>query len=129
MRKKNPAGNAKRNGLFIGKHRIWIGFKKYANVLNLIQFCIQDMQFEMEKEEFGRIFEEEAYAAICNGEVIEEYPEDNPYPSVLIYGRTTKNRPLHMVCAYNQTENFAIVVTVYHPNPELWIDYKRRKKA
>ena len=86
-------------------------------------------KFEMENEEFGRIFEEEAYAAICNGEVIEEYPEDNPYPSVLIYGRTTKNRPLHMVCAYNQTENFAIVVTVYHPNPELWIDYKRRKKA
>lgn len=86
-------------------------------------------KFEMEHEEFGRIFEKEVYEAICSGEVIEEYPEDKPYPSVLIYGRTTENRPLHMVCAYSQTENLVIVVTVYHPDPKLWIDYKRRKSV
>lgn len=84
-------------------------------------------KFEMENEEFGRIFEKKVYEAICSGEVIEEYPEDKPYPSVLIYGRTTENRPLHIVCAYSQTENLVIVVTVYHPDSELWIDYKRRK--
>lgn len=84
-------------------------------------------KFEMKNEEFGRIFEKEVYEAICSGEVIEEYPEDKPYPSVLIYGRTTENRPLHIVCAYSQTENLVIVVTVYHPDSELWIDYKRRK--
>lgn len=61
-------------------------------------------KFEMKNEEFGRIFEKEVYEAICSGEVIEEYPEDKPYPSVLIYGRTTENRPLHIVCAYSQTE-------------------------
>lgn len=86
-------------------------------------------KFEMENEEFGRIFEKEVYEAICSGEVIEEYPEDKPYPSVLIYGRTTENRPLHMVCAYSQTENLVIVVTVYYPDPKLWIDYKRRKSV
>lgn len=81
----------------------------------------------MENEEFGRIFEKEVYEAVCSGEVIEEYLDDKPYPSVLIYGKTADNRPLHMVCAYDESENLAIVVTVYHPNPKLWIDYRRRK--
>jgi hypothetical protein len=69
-------------------------------------------KLEMEKEEFGRIFEKEVYEAICSGEVIEEYSDDKPYPSVLIYGRTAENRPLHTVCAYDKVENLVIVVTV-----------------
>lgn len=83
---------------------------------------------EMELEEFGRIFEHEVYEAVCSGEVIEEYLDDKPYSSTLIYGRTTSNRPLHVVCAYNVEENLSNIITVYHPDPELWIDYKRRKK-
>jgi len=34
---------------------------------------------EMILEEFGRILEHEVYEAICNGEVIEDYPNDKPY--------------------------------------------------
>ncbi len=86
-------------------------------------------KFEMQNEEFGQIFEHEVYEAICNREVIEEYPEDKSYPSVLIFGKTIVNRPLHGVCAYNNIENLVIVITVYQPNPELWIEYKRRKKS
>ena len=86
-------------------------------------------KYEMENEEFGRIVEREVYEAICNGEVIEEYPDDKPYPSALIFGKTTTDRPLHIVCAYAEVENLAIMITVYQPNPELWIEYKRRKKS
>jgi hypothetical protein len=85
-------------------------------------------KFEMKNEEFGRIHDYEVYEAVCNGEVIEEYPEDKPYPSVLILGRTKEERVLHIVCAYNKEEDLAITITAYQPNPELWIDYKRRKK-
>lgn len=92
-------------------------------------FYSRHAKFEMESEEFGRIFDREVYEAICNGKVIEEYPEDKPYPSVLIYGKTAVNCPLHIVCAYDKAENLAIAITVYHPNPELWIKYKRRKKS
>lgn len=67
--------------------------------------------------------------AICSGKIIEEYPGDTPYPSILIFGNTISNRPLHMVCAYNELETMAIVVTVYQPKPELWVDYMRRKKS
>lgn len=91
-------------------------------------FYTRHGKVEMEIEEFGRIFEHEVYEAVCAGEVIEEYPEDKPYPSVLIFGRTISDRPLHIVCAYNMEENLSIIITVYQPDPELWIDYKRRKK-
>jgi len=83
----------------------------------------------MELEDFGRIFDHEVYEAVCSGEVIEEYLDDKPYPSALIYGSTMSNRPLHVVCAYNAQETLSIIITVYQPDPKLWIDYKRRKKA
>lgn len=106
------------------------------DLLENIQKCFESnsilytrhAKFEMENEEFGRILEYDVYEAIWNGEVIEEYPEDKPYPSVLIFGRTKVERPLHIVCAYNKEENLAIIITVYHPNPNLWIEYKRRKE-
>jgi hypothetical protein len=91
-------------------------------------FYTRHAKVEMGVEELGRIFDHEVYEAVCSGEVIEEYPEDKLYPSVLIYGRTTSDRPLHIVCAYDIEEDLSIVITVYQPNPDLWIDYKRRKK-
>jgi hypothetical protein len=54
----------------------------------------------MQEEEFGSITDQEVYEAICRSEVIETYPDDTPYPSVLIFGMTDANRPLHVVCAY-----------------------------
>jgi len=81
----------------------------------------------MISEESGRIEDEEVYQAICVSEVIEEHPNDTPYPSVLIFGRTKKDRPWHILCAYNHHEELVIIVTVYQPNPQLWVDFKRRK--
>jgi len=52
---------------------------------------------------------------------------DKPYPSLLIFGKTSVGRPLHTVCSYNENEEVAIVITVYQPNPDLWIDHKRRR--
>ena len=55
----------------------------------------------MEAEEFGEIRDEEVSEAVSEGKIIETYPMDEPYPSCLIYGRTSDNRPLHVVCAYS----------------------------
>jgi hypothetical protein len=82
---------------------------------------------EMDTEEYGKIHELEVEQTIQNGEIITEYPEDTPYPSVLIYGKTIINRPLHCVCAFNEGENTVIVVTVYQPDPAIWIDGKKRR--
>ena len=83
---------------------------------------------EMRSEEFGQIEDEEVYQAICAGEVIEEYPNDASYPSFLIFGKTGRDRPLHVLCAYNQREDLVVVVAAYQPNPELWVEFRRRKK-
>ena len=82
---------------------------------------------EMETEEFGPILDSEIYEAICAGEVIEEYPDDAPYPSALVFGLTRKGRPLHVVCAYNEEEARTIVVTAYQPDPDRWVDYRTRR--
>lgn len=82
---------------------------------------------EMETEEFGIIKEEEVAQAVISGKIINEYSDDDPYPSCLIYGKTKKNRPLHIVSAYSKEEDIAIIVTVYEPDPAKWIEFERRK--
>lgn len=81
----------------------------------------------MEAEEYGEIKEQEVYETLLSGTIIEKYLEDDPYPSYLIYGRTSTQRPLHIVCAYSENENLVIIVTVYQPDPEKWIDFERRR--
>ena len=83
---------------------------------------------EMEIEELGEISHEEVSQVSITGKVIEEYPDDEPYPSCLIHGTTGEGRHLHIVCAYSEEEDLAIIVTVYQPDPRKWEDYERRKK-
>lgn len=87
----------------------------------------QHAKEEMRVEKFGIIKENEIFESVTNGEIIETYEEDKPYPSILIFGRTTKGRPIHIVCAYSEEEDLAIVITAYQPDPSRWIEYRRRK--
>ena len=82
---------------------------------------------EMQAEEFGQITDHEVYEAVCTGEVLETYPDDTPYPSVLLFGMTAANRPLHIVCAYERDNDRAVIITVYQPDPNRWEEYRRRK--
>ncbi|MBI3354324.1 MAG: DUF4258 domain-containing protein [Nitrospirae bacterium] len=81
----------------------------------------------MELEEFGEIKEEEVFEAVLNGKIIENYSDDEPYPSCLVYGRTDTDRPLHIACAYSKHDDMAIIITVYQPDPDKWIEFERRK--
>jgi len=63
-----------------------------------------------------------------NGEVIEDYPTDQPYPSCLIYGESEKGDPIHCVWAHDTKTKISVLITVYRPNPKLWIDWKERKR-
>ena len=71
-----------------------------------------------------RITDEEVRQAILDpaGEVIEEYPTDKYSPSCLIYGRAVQGRVLHV-----QVNHSGVIITAYDPDPEEWIDLKRRK--
>jgi hypothetical protein len=50
----------------------------------------------MRQEEFGRIADREVGEAMSAAEVIETYPQDRPYPSVLAFGLTSMGRPLRL---------------------------------
>lgn len=80
----------------------------------------------MRFEERGPIREHEVFEAAVASEILESYEHDEPYPSVLLFGRTVENRPIHVVCAYESQEDQAIVITVYEPDPNRWEDFRRR---
>jgi len=63
---------------------------------------------------------------ISAGEIIAHYPDDKPYPSQLLLG-WIGNSPMHILTA--ETDNGeTIIITAYHPEPELWEDnFKRRR--
>ena len=87
----------------------------------------QHARAEMEAEEFGEIKDQEVFEAVLAGKIIETYPEDKPYSSCLIYGTTSDGRPLHIVCAYAEDVNRVIIITVYQPRSDQWIDFERRR--
>jgi len=74
------------------------------------------------------ISEPDVRHVMATGEIVEDYPDDKPYPSCLVLG-WHGSRPFHVVIADNVTAQEKIVVTVYEPDPGEWEpDFKRRKR-
>jgi len=64
---------------------------------------------------------------IMSGIIIEEYPDDYPFPSCLILGRTIDSKPLHVVVGVGN--RMIWIVTAYYPNPDEWNeDYSVRRE-
>jgi hypothetical protein len=36
--------------------------------------------------------------------------------------------PVHSVWAYNKQTQWAVLITVYRPDPDLWINWRERRK-
>ena len=70
---------------------------------------------------------DEIFFSVLQGEVIEDYPDDVPYPSCLIYGDTFADVPVHSVWAYNEDNRWAVLITVYRPDPERWMNWRTRR--
>jgi hypothetical protein len=70
---------------------------------------------------------DEVFFSVLQGEIIEEYPDDTPYPSCLIFGHTFRGEPVHSVWAYNRENRWAVLVTVYRPDPKRWINWRKRR--
>jgi uncharacterized protein DUF4258 len=62
-----------------------------------------------------------------SGEIINDYPDDIPYPSKLILGYAGK-RPIHLVLGYNETEQICIAITMYEPSKDIWKDDFKEKR-
>ncbi|MEI6824148.1 MAG: DUF4258 domain-containing protein [Desulfuromonadales bacterium] len=65
---------------------------------------------------------------LLTGEVIEEYPTDYPYPSVLMLGKLD-DTPLHVVVAFDSELEIIFIITAYCPDVLHFLDdYKTRRK-
>ncbi len=62
-----------------------------------------------------------------SGEVIENYPDDRPFPSRLVLGFPL-GRPLHAVLADGPKSGQNIVVTIYEPNLAEWEPGFRKRR-
>ncbi|MBD2244153.1 DUF4258 domain-containing protein [Nostoc sp. FACHB-888] len=70
---------------------------------------------------YRRISQKEVKTAISYGEVIEENPDDTPYPSYLILD-FIEGKPIHVVFSYNEATDTGYVVTAYVPDSSIWLD-------
>ncbi|NOX10024.1 MAG: DUF4258 domain-containing protein [Gammaproteobacteria bacterium] len=67
-------------------------------------------------------------STIHSGEIIFDYPDDEPYPSKLLLGMA-RNIPVHVVVAHDKKDYACYVITAYIPSSKLWhIGFKTRKQ-
>jgi len=88
--------------------------------------------FEFTRHAIQKMFERDISIAIVkqvvkNGEVIQSYPDDKPYPSFLMLCEINK-RPIHIVLAKEDIDKKCIIVTAYEPAIELWSNGFRTRK-
>ena len=73
------------------------------------------------------ILQKDIRHAITTGEIIEQYPDDYPFPSCLVFGYTKNNRIIHIVIS--DEGDSSRIITAYYPDSTKWeSDYKTRKE-
>ncbi len=66
-------------------------------------------------------------SCILHGEIIEDYPNDYPYPSALIF-EMQRQEPLHVVAGLSK--DLLWIITAYHPDVDKWTNgFKTRKEG
>ncbi|MBA7650089.1 hypothetical protein ES703_57890 [subsurface metagenome] len=97
--------------------------KKAKKKIIYTEHAVDEMLAEEEM-----ISKDEVRHVIFNGEIIEEYPHDKRGHSCLIFAKTAKMRPMHVVCS--PKEDYLGIITVYVPTEDKWENnFKTRKEA
>lgn len=111
-------------------YRHGVGKQRMA-IIEEIRAKIAQDQFEFSQHAVDQsiirhISVQEIREMIADGQVIEDYPDDKYGPSCLIFGFTLKGRPLHVQCSY-PSRPLVKIITLYEPDPKLWIDFRVRR--
>ena len=68
----------------------------------------------------------EIISAIMNGEIIEQYENDFPFPSCLVLGQIRINTDIHIVCSI--TDTGMALITAYYPDERFSEDNRTRRE-
>lgn len=74
-----------------------------------------------------RISKGDVQAIVAYGEVIEENPDDTPFPSYLLLD-FVEGKPIHVVFSYDESTETGYVVTAYIPDLNFWINNFRTRR-
>ncbi len=58
-------------------------------------------------------------AVLTAATVVDDYPNDTPYPSQLLLG-IVDGRAIHVVAACDGATDECYIITAYEPDPSLW---------
>jgi len=100
---------------------------------NKLKTAIENGNIEWQRHAFERMMEREISREIVkevllSGEIIEDYPDDKPYPSALFLG-WFEEEPFHVITAIDSQNHRCFVITAYRPDSEHFeSDYKTRRK-
>ena len=65
--------------------------------------------------------------ALLHGEIIEDYPNDYPFPSCLLLSFSKSGKPTHVCCGIGDGKIY--IITAYYPTTEKWEDDMKTRKA
>lgn len=65
-------------------------------------------------------------SCIMSGEIIEDYPDDFPYPSCLVFGYSINNSVLHTVVASD--DKLLYIITVCYPDTKRFMEDMRTRR-
>ena len=88
---------------------------------NAVKFT---QHFKIRLRERGIRFSE-VKQALLSGEIIEELPDDQPNPSILVFGYANGN-PLHV--AIGVDDALIWLITAYVPSSDIWEDDCKTRK-
>ena len=67
---------------------------------------------------------------VLSGEVIEDYPDYHAGPCCLVFQLDRCGKPLHALWGLRKgTDEPAVLITCYRPDPDLWDETLRRRKT
>lgn len=100
----------------------------------ILTYCIDNKRLSWQKHALVRMFERDIYKeevkkTLLEGELIEEYLDDKPYPSFLVLRNNESGKPLHVVASVDKHKKWCYIITAYRPdNIHFEDDFKTRKK-
>jgi len=104
------------------------------NKILYIQALVRDGKYRLtshaeEERDADLITKREIEEALLSTqlEVIEDYPDDPRGTSCLVLGFTNEGNPIHFVCGLAMAD-ILVIITVYRPDPEQWIDWRKRRE-
>lgn len=94
---------------------------------------IEKRHVQWQRHALERIFQrgikrEDVFKVLRKGEIIEEYPDDKPWPSALFLA-WVDSQPIHVVAAYSKQIQKVAIITVYEPSLDYFEnDFRTRRK-